>query len=345
MKYNYSTEDFIRLAKEIHGDKYDYSKSEYSLWKNDVIIICPIHGEFSQSPQLHIGRKNGCPKCRWEKRNKTCIEKYGVENPFASKDIMTESVIEKQKESRLSSFKEKYGVSNPSQMDSVKKKKELTSLNKYGVKSWAQSDEGRKRLHKIVSSDEVQSKIKSTCIKKYGVSSSLLIPSVREKQIESIRSDAYKKKRSEISSSDEFQTKAWNKKIENGTANTSSYEEKFYEFLCEKLGANDIVRNYRCDRYPYRCDFYIKSKDMFIELNIHWSHGGHEFDCKNQQDLDKLKLWSNKLNQHKKQYGTAITVWTVKDKEKIKTAKQNNLNYIVLWNRKDIEKFYESWGF
>ena len=91
MKYNFNTEDFISMAKEIHGDKYDYSKSEYTKWKSNLIIICPEHGEFYQSPQLHIGRKNGCPKCRWKKRNETCLNKYGVENPFSSKDIMTKT--------------------------------------------------------------------------------------------------------------------------------------------------------------------------------------------------------------------------------------------------------------
>lgn len=58
-----STEDFIKEAIEIHGNKYDYSKVEYSINKNKVEIICPKHGSFFQRPDSHICRENGCPKC------------------------------------------------------------------------------------------------------------------------------------------------------------------------------------------------------------------------------------------------------------------------------------------
>lgn len=55
-------EKFIQEAREKHGDKYDYSKVDYK--KNDakVIIICKIHGEFSQTPADHF-RSNGCERC------------------------------------------------------------------------------------------------------------------------------------------------------------------------------------------------------------------------------------------------------------------------------------------
>ncbi len=56
------TEEFIRKAKEIHGNKYDYSKVEYINAKNKVCIICPQHGEFWQAPFNHLN-SNGCGKC------------------------------------------------------------------------------------------------------------------------------------------------------------------------------------------------------------------------------------------------------------------------------------------
>ena len=57
--------DFIQKAKEIHGGKYDYSKTEYIDAKTKVCIICPEHGEFWQSPSNHIHKSHprGCPKC------------------------------------------------------------------------------------------------------------------------------------------------------------------------------------------------------------------------------------------------------------------------------------------
>lgn len=54
---------FIEEAKIIHGDRYDYSKVEYKNNKTKVCIICPIHGEFWQTPSMHL-RGNGCPICR-----------------------------------------------------------------------------------------------------------------------------------------------------------------------------------------------------------------------------------------------------------------------------------------
>lgn len=60
-------EEFIRRARIIHGDKYDYSKSVYVNSKTHLIIICPIHGEFLQTPTDHIDAKHGCPKCGKEK--------------------------------------------------------------------------------------------------------------------------------------------------------------------------------------------------------------------------------------------------------------------------------------
>jgi len=57
-----NTEEFIRKSREIHGDKYGYSKVEYKGSKNKVCIICPEHGEFWQTPESHL-KGCGCPKC------------------------------------------------------------------------------------------------------------------------------------------------------------------------------------------------------------------------------------------------------------------------------------------
>ena len=56
-------ENFIKKAKEIHGDKYDYSKVEYVNANDKICVICPEHGEFWQTPSCHINGKHGCPKC------------------------------------------------------------------------------------------------------------------------------------------------------------------------------------------------------------------------------------------------------------------------------------------
>ena len=59
-------EEFIKDSNKIHSNKYDYSKSIYTNNKCKLIIICPIHGEFLQTPNDHLSGK-GCKKCQYDK--------------------------------------------------------------------------------------------------------------------------------------------------------------------------------------------------------------------------------------------------------------------------------------
>jgi hypothetical protein len=58
-----TTEEFIEIAKEVHGNIYDYNKVEYKNTDTKVCIICKEHGEFWQTPYKHTKREQGCPKC------------------------------------------------------------------------------------------------------------------------------------------------------------------------------------------------------------------------------------------------------------------------------------------
>lgn len=57
-----TTKDFIERSKEVHGDKYDYSKVEYKNNSTPVEIYCKVHGYFCQIPAYHL-QGYGCPKC------------------------------------------------------------------------------------------------------------------------------------------------------------------------------------------------------------------------------------------------------------------------------------------
>lgn len=57
-----TTEDFVTQAKAIHRGKYDYSKVVYKGSREKVCIICPKHGEFWQTPYLHL-KGHGCQRC------------------------------------------------------------------------------------------------------------------------------------------------------------------------------------------------------------------------------------------------------------------------------------------
>lgn len=61
-----TTNKFIEKANLIHGDKYDYPNVNYITDKIKVVITCPIHGNFNQSPNGHL-QGNGCPKCKNDK--------------------------------------------------------------------------------------------------------------------------------------------------------------------------------------------------------------------------------------------------------------------------------------
>lgn len=64
------TEKFIIKAKAIHGEKYDYFKTDYVHSAKHVVIICNKHGEFLQKPDHHL-RGSGCRKCSDENYSNT----------------------------------------------------------------------------------------------------------------------------------------------------------------------------------------------------------------------------------------------------------------------------------
>lgn len=58
----YNTDEFIEKSKQTYGDKYDYSKVDYTNSQIKVCIICCKHGEFWQKPSEHL-QGYGCPIC------------------------------------------------------------------------------------------------------------------------------------------------------------------------------------------------------------------------------------------------------------------------------------------
>lgn len=213
----------------------------------------------------------------------------------------------------------KYGVCNVSQLPDHKIKSESTCLTKYGATHYNKTEEGK-------------SKFKQTCLKKYGVSTNAIIDECVAKR----KQTCLKRYGSEYASqTQECLLKIFNTKKKNHTFNSSKPEEEYYKYLMNKFGKDEILIQYRDKRYPYNCDFYIKSLDLFIELNLHWTHGGHPFDENNKEDLEKLKSWKEKA---KKSifYQNAINTWTVSDINKKKIAKENNLNYVSIYDKNNL---------
>lgn len=70
---NRTTQDFIKLSKDVHGEKYDYSQATYKSATEKLQIICPKHGVFSQKPSAHLSGQ-GCPYCN-ESKGESLIDK------------------------------------------------------------------------------------------------------------------------------------------------------------------------------------------------------------------------------------------------------------------------------
>ena len=149
-------------------------------------------------------------------------------------------------------------------------------------------------------------KAKQTCLQRYEVEHVTQVAEIRSKGIETKR--------------------------KNNTLNTSKPENVLYKSLCEEFGKENVIRNFKDkSRYPYYCDFYIKSEDLFIELNAHWTHGPKAFNETDSECLKLLNEWEEKAKTSQF-YQNAIKTWTIRDVEKLKIARSNNLNYKVIYN-------------
>lgn len=127
--------------------------------------------------------------------------------------------------------------------------------------------------------------------------------------------------------------KMYKTKRDHHTFNTSKPEEELYMELKKLYGVDDIIRQYSDERYPYQCDFYIPSEDLFIELNYHQSHGLHPFNPNNQDDIELINKWREKQNLEgpKNQYWAYEKVFTETDPEKLNCAIKNKLNFLFIY--------------
>lgn len=212
-----------------------------------------------------------------------------------------EELTEKSKKTNLAKYGSEWGLCSGT---TVREKVFDTNMEKYGSLSPA-------------GSETVINKIKETNRSRYGVEFPLQSKEIHSKTVteESIKHGLDTKRR-------------------NKTFNSSKPEELLYNKLISIFSVDDVKRQYCSELYPFNCDFYISSLDLYIEYNGSWVHGGHFFDSSRKEDLDKLNLWKNKST---KFYRKAIETWTVRDVNKLNTATKNEINYLVLWNLEDID--------
>lgn len=223
------------------------------------------------------------------------------------------------------------GFVRASLLKEYQNKTKKTNLLKYGVEAPLQNKEINEKWHNTcyknfgtyspLANKEIHSKTKETTYRKYGV---ICILTTKENK-EKLASSETKKKRYETLK-------------RNHTFNTSKIEESVYKELIKIYGRSDVFREYNKDvRYPYRCDFYIKSLDLFIEVQGYYTHGKEPY---NPNSIKHQVL----VQRYKERYGPncqPITIWTIKDVEKRNKAKENDLKYLEIFY-KDILKIQQN---
>lgn len=237
----------------------------------------------------------------------TCLEKYnGI-------GLASQELTKKYNETMLL----KYGHTNPSQVKEIQEKTKQTNTEKYGTENVYASEYGKQ-------------KIKETNLKRYNETSWTKSKEGRE----------FLK---EFTNSQEYKDKQYNTKKKNNSFNTSKIENKLEIELKEIFP--DLETQYKSEVYPFNCDFYIPSLDLYIEYNGSWTHGECFYDKNNENNRNTLEKWKQ-ASEHSRFYQNAIETWTKRDILKLETAIKNNLNYIAWFNQQQaydwIEKYKEN---
>ena len=200
-----------------------------------------------------------------QKMKDTCLERYDVEYPLQNSDIR-----QKVKDTML----ERYNVENPMKSEVIKEKVKKTNLERYDCE-WGLQNE------------DVKQKSEITCIKKYGGRKPLQNAEILERALKS----GYKRKL--------FLT---------------PYDEEWYLQGYEPLVAPRLIEQYQEENitsdikivpavqwtdsigktHVYRCDFYVESLKLIIEVKSTWTA---------QKDEEKIKkcmdYWSNQGNTYR----------------------------------------------
>ena len=247
---------------------------------------------------------------------------------------------------------------SPFKQKEVRDKAKKTIKEKYGVDNILQIKEIREKGRKIEKIEQQKQHCRDTMLKKYGVEYNSQLPEVKNsisKKLHSFESNIKRKQvfqekygTDNFFQTDEFKNsrnmwieenkqKEYKTKKKNNSFNKSTPEEKIYQMLCEKF--DKIERQYKTEKYPFYCDFYIEKLDLYIEYQGHWTHGQEPYYNKKAEHLALLEKWKQKNN---KFYNLAINIWTKIDPKKREIAKNNNLNWIEFFNMKEFNFWYNN---
>lgn len=91
-RWKHTKETFVEEARKIHGEAYNYDKVVYVGNKEKVVITCPEHGDFLQTPHMHISKKmQGCPSCSVSSPHRriiTFLTELGINHEVNNRSIL-----------------------------------------------------------------------------------------------------------------------------------------------------------------------------------------------------------------------------------------------------------------
>lgn len=285
------------------------------------------------------------PKEKWKSAEQRTIQtRFGCS---------VSALPEVQKKVQETSLK-RYGVKRYSQTDECKEKIKKNNLKKYGVESTSGLPEVkektkqtnlRKRGYEYTMQDpSVRLKVEQTNLKRYGVKNVQSLPETREK-IKQTNIKKYGVPNPMILP--EFQEKMKKTLDKNGTWSTSK-SEKQIKYLLTILYPNVKYQHRNEEKYPFNCDFYIPEIDTWIEYQGHQGHGRMKYDPNNKEHIDLINKWEKRAieieekTNKKSKYRDYINTWTRRDPLKRETAKKNNLNWIEFFTMEQFFAWYKA---
>jgi hypothetical protein len=209
------------------------------------------------------------------------------------------------------------GTKDPKHQERIKATKEKI----YGDPNYNNKEKGRETCKLKYGGNGIRGnreKAKKTMLERYGVEYYL-----NSREINAMRDNK------------DIQEKIQDSKRKNKTFNTSKPESDFYVYLCNIYGKSNVIRQYKDnERYPFNCDFYIKSEDLFIEVNLFPTHYKEPFNEKNKEHLEYLQHCKTEPKNWVEEQIPLI--WAGTDILKKQLAEKNNLKYKQIYDLKEI---------
>ena len=289
--------------KKFSQKLYHVLNMDIGIWK---LGLCKMCGKRCNFKNFSIGYSSYC-----------CCKCAGSHSEVKEKNKLTNILLhgEDYASKRSKKGKETFLLLGEESKQKMIERIKQTKLKRFGCENYNNSN-----------------KQKKTMIEKYG-GVGFASETIKEKYLQTLierYNDTTYRNKDKNSETLKNLHKIWKEdiKIENNST-TSLLEIKIYDFLIKTFGKDFVIPQYKSEKYPFFCDFYIKSLDLYIEINGHPSHGKHPFEKDSVEDLQFVNFCKMKNSPF---FNKIIEVWTIRDVEKRNLARKNNVNLLEVFS-------------